>query len=143
MRTFLRFSLICMVYAFILFIVAEGMVNRGRIQDITGYSFEQIDRFILVGTLILVGLLTCLCIYLTKLWLTGRGIALWSVILWFPFWLIFILGFAYLFPNYNQYDNNPASGLIIIGMILFYPLYVGITVALGIAWGNNKQGDEL
>ncbi|WP_233500632.1 MULTISPECIES: hypothetical protein [Paenibacillus] len=47
------------------------------------------------------------------------------MLLWLPYFLLFVFIFAVLFPMTNGGDDpNPATGLILLGMLVLYPFYI-------------------
>ena len=49
----------------------------------------------------------------------------WSVLLWFPYLILFTLIFSLLFPIIDPADQGgPGDGFIILGLLFFYPFYV-------------------
>lgn len=92
-----------------------------------------------IVALVLIFGVTFLNIYLIKIWMKFRLAVFWSMLLWLPYCIVFVLGFAYLFPNNNPVDNNPASGLIIIGATFVYPIFVGFTIGMGKVWSTSRE----
>jgi hypothetical protein len=107
------------------FIPVQLMVNVYRISRLTSWEIGTVN--ILTGVILLIEVVvgSIMLYFLTKKWLNGRKANLWTIILWIPYFVLFIYIFASLFPITNGGDDpNPASGLLIIGGLLVYPFYI-------------------
>jgi len=125
MKYFLKLNAISILYALMVFIPVQLMVNVYRISRLTSLEIGTIN--ILSGVILLIEVIagTITLYFLTKKWLNGRKANLWTIILWIPYFVLFIYVFASLFPiTYGGDDPNPASGLLIIGGLILYPFYI-------------------
>jgi hypothetical protein len=125
MKYLLRLNTISILYALMAFIPVQLMVNVYRISRLTSWEIGTVN--ILTGVILLIEVVigSIMLYFLTKKWLNGRKANLWTIILWIPYFVLFIYIFASLFPITNGGDDpNPASGLLIIGGLLVYPFYI-------------------
>jgi hypothetical protein len=125
MKYLLRLNTISILYALMVFIPVQIMVNVYRISRLTSWEIGTLN--ILTGVILLIEVVvgSIMLYFLTKKWLNGRKANLWTIILWIPYFVLFIYIFASLFPITNGGDDpNPASGLLIIGGLLVYPFYI-------------------
>jgi len=125
MKFFLKLNIVSALYAFALFISIELQVNFYRIWRLTGWQADTLDIVIVV--IHLVGFFSTLFIFyfLISNWLEGRKASYWSVILWFPYLILFVIIFAILFPVTHPGDKPaPVSGLIIMAQLVSYPFYL-------------------
>ena len=124
MKNFMKLNVISILYAIMVFIPIELMINVYRISRLTKWEIETVKN--LTGITLIVQIIggTILIFFLTKKWLEGRNSKFWTAILWVPYWILFIIVFAILFPITNEGDQaNPATGLLVIGGLIIYPLY--------------------
>ncbi|MGP4108888.1 hypothetical protein [Virgibacillus sp. L01] len=125
MKYLLKLNVISMIYALIIFIPVQLIVNVYRIGRLTSWEIGTIN--ILTGVILLIEVTagTIILYLLTKKWLNGRKANLWTIILWIPYFVLFIYVFVTLFLiTYGGDDPNPASGLLIIGGLIVYPFYI-------------------
>ena len=134
MKTFLRLNMLSALYAFVLFISIELQVNFYRIWRLTGWEGNTVNG--VIAAIHIVGfIVTVLLFYfLVRKWFEGRKIGYWSVILWFPYVILFVFTFATLFPMTDRGDSAaPVTGLMIIGQLIIYPFYILVVTAVGSA----------
>lgn len=125
MMYFFRVNAISILYALMVFLPVELTVNVYRINRLTNWRIDTVN--LLTGVMILIEITagSLLLISFTKKWLGRRKANYWTIILWIPYFVLFLYIFASLFPiTYGGDDPNPVSGLIIIGGLLAYPLYI-------------------
>lgn len=140
MKFFLKVHAVSILYALILFIPLELMLNAYRISRLTTWNVGNVN--ILIGCTAIVALLsgTTLIFFLTKKWMGFRKAQFWTVILWAPYFVLFIYLFASLFPMiYGGDVPNPGTGLLIIGALIVYPIYILIINFLGYI-RDDKEG---
>ena len=142
MNFFKKLNVISMMYAFMFFVNVELMLNVYRISRLTGWNLGTVvDTISTVGIAAFI-LCTILFIMLIKSWMVGRKASYWTIILWFPYFILFILIFGLLFPmTYGGDEPNPVSGLIIIGELILYPVYIAILNYVVMNWSNLIKGD--
>ncbi|CAM3325015.1 hypothetical protein FITA111629_15725 [Filibacter tadaridae] len=125
MNTFWKLNVISVLYAVMIFIPIELFINVSRISRLTGWDFDVINKVIGVSAIVSVILLSAFIHYLTKAWLYNRKSSFWSVLLWLPYLILFIFIFASLFPITKPADKGgPGDGILILGCLILYPLYV-------------------
>lgn len=125
MKFFIKLNAVSALYGFILFIAVELMINAYRISRVTGWELGIVTNVSTAIYIIGFILSTALFIIVIKGWSENRKAFFWSIILWFPYFVLFSFLFASLFPINNPADEaGPGAGLIIIGALIFYPVYL-------------------
>ncbi|WP_456274837.1 hypothetical protein [Bacillus sp. AK031] len=125
MNYFLKLNVISILYALMIFIPVQLIVNVYRISRLTSWEISTVNILTAVILLMVVIAGTIMLYFLTKKWLNGRKANFWAIILWIPYFVLLIYIFASLFPlTYGGDDPNPASGLLIIGGLIVYPFYI-------------------
>ena len=125
MGFFLKLNLVSLLYALILFLPLELMLNAYRISRLTTWDIGNVN--ILIGCTTVFTLIsgTILLFFLTKNWMKVRKARFFTVILWVPYFILFVYTFASLFPViYGGDVPNPGTGLLAIGALSVYPIYV-------------------
>ncbi|WP_145997060.1 hypothetical protein [Halobacillus sp. Marseille-P3879] len=123
------------------------IIYRGR-ADIKHWSIKSFNRVDMDATAI-GGLVTFIfgCIAFTILFhrlirrlMENRKASFWSVLLWVPYFLLFVFTFVSLFPITNPSDEPAAAtGLIIIFMVCFYPFYLLVLQVFGTGVGITED----
>ena len=134
MKYFLKLNVVSILYALIIFVPIQLMGNVYRITRLTNWEMGKVN--ILTGLTIIIGIIggTILIHSLTKKWLEGKKANFWTVILWIPYFVLFIYVIASLFPITNGGDApNPVTGLLVLGGLIIYPLYILIINISGMA----------
>lgn len=125
MSYFLKLNVISMLYAFIVFIPFELMLNGYRISRLTEWDLATVNSITNITSLSLFTGGTILIYFLTTKWLEERKVNYVTAILWLPNFVLFVLIFAYVFPiTYGGDEPNPVIGLLTIGGALGYPFYI-------------------
>lgn len=128
---FLKLNLVSLLYGLLFVLPFEFMMNLYRINRLTRWDFETLDKMTYLILLVEAVGGTLLLIYLTKKWLSSRGSSYWTIVLWLPYALLFFFAFAFFLPISNHGDEpNPAIGLLVIGGAIGYPVYVLVVNAL-------------
>jgi len=125
MKFFFRLNFVSILYALFIFIPVELYINIPRITRLMNLESGIVPY--IFGFTIIVEIIagTVLLYQLTKKWLNGRISKFWTVILWLPYFIFFVFGFASFFPSTYAGDNpGPGAGLLLIGGLIFYPLYI-------------------
>ncbi len=121
-----------MLYALIIFIPIRFMGELYRVSRLTGWEFNTVQTigYIVIVIEFIIG--TLLIIFLTRNLLRGRKANFWTVILWVPYFVLFVYIIASLFPITYEGDMlSPGAGFIMIGILMVYPLYVLIINFIG------------
>lgn len=132
MKYFLKLNVVSILYALMVFVLIELMANVYRITRLTNWEIGKVN--ILTRLTIIIGIIggTILIHFLTKKWLGERKASFWTVILWIPYFVLFIYVFANLFPITNGGDApNPVTGFLAIGGLIIYPFYILILSFFG------------
>lgn len=125
MKYFLKLNVVSILYALMAVIPIELMFNVLRISRLTGSDFDTVAKYFGL-TIIVVFILGTIIIYsLTKNWLRSRKANFWTLLLWFPYFILLIYLVASFFPvTYGGDDPGPGAGLIALGGLMVFPIYI-------------------
>ncbi len=119
MSFFLKLNMVSLLYGLIFFLSMALQLNYYRLLRLTGWAGDKLDLFLLVATIFMYRL--------SVTWLGHRRWVYATMILWFPYTVMFTMIFAYLFPISHRGDMPvPVQGLILLVMLGGYPLYIAI-----------------
>ncbi|MGU3472896.1 hypothetical protein ACLBWT_17340 [Paenibacillus sp. D51F] len=141
---FLRLNLISALYALPFTIYFELGANYYRIGRLTGWSRSQM-RLVVEGCPAILWLAVTVLAYAWTRRKFGKKRSRYiSAILWLPYSALFFYAFASFFPITDPGDKpNPAVGLMLLGALLAYPVYVLIVNALApVNWRNQVRETE-
>lgn len=144
MRFFLKLNVVSILYAFMLFVPVELMLNAYRVSRLTGWNLDNL--LIAMSIVVIIGFIssTMFLIFLTKKWMINRKSAFWSMLLWFPYLVIFVFIFVTLFPINNPADQpGPGGGIIILGALILYPFYLLLINVFGTGIGLTEDEYEV
>lgn len=139
MKYFFKLNGLSILYALMIFIPLELMINVYRISRITNWNIGTVNM--LTGITIIVEFIvgTILLFFLTKKWMKGRKSSFGTAILWIPYFVLFVYILASLFPvTYEGDIPSSATGLLAIGALIAFPFYVLIVNSMGITSKRNK-----
>lgn len=103
----------------------ELMLNVYRISRLTGWDIKTTNTINFITILADIILGTIIFYLLTKKWLGRRKLNYITAILWAPYFILFTYILTSLFPITDGGDDpNPVTGLIVIGMLFVYPIYI-------------------
>lgn len=144
MRLLLKLNLLSAVFAFPLFVYFELLGNAYRINRVSGWEWDRINRVTTVYSIAAFILSTFLFIYIVRRWMRGRKARFWSIPASIFYLFLFILIFRSLFPITHPADTpNPASGLIMIGLSILFPLYILVINLFGISENKTDQNKTI
>jgi hypothetical protein len=125
MKYFLKLNIVSALYGFMIFIPLELMFNVYRITRITGLNIGTVNLINGVTTLVSLVVGSIVLFLLKKHWMKGRKANYFTVFLWVPYFVLFIYLFVSLFPiTYGGDTPNPVTGLLAIGAMIVYPIYI-------------------
>ncbi|WP_129692224.1 hypothetical protein [Gottfriedia acidiceleris] len=131
MKYFLKLNIVSALYGFLAFLFINSLLSSEQIQGLTGLNMNLVWNISIgVAILLLIALFVIIPL-LTKKWLECRLWSLFSSVLWFPYFVLFFVLNAFLFPNNNIDDDNFGAGLIMMFFLIFYPVYILITTFIG------------
>jgi hypothetical protein len=125
MKYFSRINLVSMFYALIILIPFELMINSSRISIVTNWNQDSVNisSFIVSLVVFIIGTVTIFLV--TKKWLNGGKLNFWTALLWIPYFVLFVYIIAKSFPPKNiNAVSTPGAGLIAIGMLIAFPIYI-------------------
>lgn len=125
MKYFLKLNTVSILYAIMIFISIELMFNTYRLSRLTGWDLNTVitRSMITIGIVFIIG--TILTIFLSRKWLKGRKANYWTIILWIPYFALFVYSIAKFFPVIDRGDiPNPGVGLVAIGLLISFPIYI-------------------
>lgn len=125
MRTFLKLNFISALYGILFTIPYIISLYLFVIARISGLNFDLISViFLLIFAILYVAAIFGFY-FLTKKWMEGNPVRFWSVILWFPYFMLFTLIADGLLPEISEQDKlSGGGGFIILAFMLFYPIYI-------------------
>jgi hypothetical protein len=132
MKHFIKLNVVSILYALMIFVPIQLMGNVYRISRLTSCNIGTVHT--LGSVIIVAGFIfgSILLFLLTKKWLKGRKANFWAVILWVPYFVLFVYIIASLFPiTYDGDAPNPATGLFAIGALIIFPIYILIINFIG------------
>ncbi|WHY21499.1 hypothetical protein QNH28_11160 [Paenibacillus sp. G2S3] len=139
MKYFIKLNALSTIYAFMLFVVIELLVNIYRISRISGLELDKVNNLLHIFIFVLFIFFSIGFVWMTKKYLSGNKSMYFTTILWFPYLVLFINLFAAWFPITEAADKPvPVTGLIIIGAMIIYPFYI---VMINIIESINFKSD--
>lgn len=140
MKQFWKLNAVSMLYALMIAIPVELMVNVYRISRVANLEIGTVNSLTGIILLLEVTLGTLLFYRLIQKWLGRKNSNYWTVILWLPYFVLYLYGFATLFPiSYGGDMPNPASGLVIIAGLFIYPFYILILTSAALPIDYEKK----
>lgn len=141
MKQFFKLNAMSMLYALMIFVPVELMVNVYRISRLTGWELATVNTIINVTIMVELVVGTIIFLLLTKRFLNQNKSNYITVILWLMYYYLFIKIFAHLFPiTYGGDQPNPVTGLLIIGAMIIFPIYIAVINFVG---SNLISGSRL
>lgn len=124
MKFFIKLNTISALYALALFIAIELIINVSPISELTGWKWDHV--YILIAVICVLGLLlsTLIFISLTKKWLIGSKKIYWSLVLWVPYFILFLSFFTVIVPLNSGVTLFPRFSLLIFGSGILFPVYI-------------------
>ncbi|OCA87940.1 hypothetical protein A8F94_08925 [Bacillus sp. FJAT-27225] len=125
MNDILKLNAISILYAFIILIPIELMLNTYRIDRLTGMDSQTVSTITDIAGLIIAIAGGFLAYFFSKKWLGQRKIRFWSILLWLPYFALFQYIIGALFPITHGGDEISAgAGLLALGVMFLFPLYI-------------------
>ncbi|MBT2288792.1 hypothetical protein J7E73_06500 [Paenibacillus albidus] len=121
-----------LLYALMLFMQVQLALNVYRISRITGWKLEKVNQWVTIAILVLFVLFSAAFVYLTNRYMQSSKKRYFTAVLWFPYFVVLVMGARSLWPMSDPGDKPaPVQGLLVIGALLVYPLYILGINALG------------
>lgn len=125
MSYFLKLNVVSMMFALVMFVPAELLINVYRLNRLTGLDFGVIEIATLLINVIILVSVSWLIVRLNSRWLGIRKANYWTILLWFPYFILFTMLFSYFFPITNRGDApNPVTGLMLLMGFICMPIYI-------------------
>ncbi|SEF46867.1 hypothetical protein [Paenibacillus sp. UNC499MF] len=136
MNLFLKLNGISAGYAFICLVFGQCLLYGMSVVKPLGLSHSASSKIVVGGAFFLAGLLTLLCMRMTKNWMQGRMLAFWAVVLWFPYWILFSAVMEALFPG-----EDHAYVVYVMTLILtpFYPIFTATAIGISALWHESAE----
>lgn len=122
---FLKLNIISILYALLLFISVEFMMNVVSIGNLTSEQATIVNTMTIITFLVVVFGAGLTLIFPIRKWFSNQKIKFWTAVLWMPYFALFVFAFTQSFPLINgPLPENPVILWVLAGTILFYPLYI-------------------
>ncbi|MCR2805562.1 hypothetical protein [Paenibacillus soyae] len=137
MKTFWKLNGLSALFSLFPFIGIEMYLNVYRLSRLTGRTVEQVELWAEYGFILGSVLFSILFIWLTNRIGKGRLVSFFSVVMWVPYFVLFVYILATWYPMTDPADDpGPAAGLVAMGGLIAYPFYLAVIVALSLAIGR-------
>jgi len=131
LKYFLKLNVVSAIYGFLALLFIDPLISSEQIQGLTGLNLKLIWNISIGVSIILLIALIVIIPLLTKKWLECRVWSLFTSVLWFPYFVLFLVLTGFLFPNNNLDDDNFGAGIIMMFFFIFYPVYILNTTFIG------------
>ena len=122
---FLKLDIISILYALILFVPVEFMLNVSNVGNLTTEQATIVNSMTIITFLVIVLGAGVTLIFPTKKWFGNRKIRLWTAVLWIPYFILFLYVFTKAFPAIaGAMPTNPVISWALIGTLIIYPFYI-------------------
>jgi len=135
-NAFLKLNGISAGYACVCLVFGQCLLYGMSVVKPLGMSHSASLKIVVGGAFFLAGLLTLLCMRMTKIWMKGRMLAFWAVVLWFPYWLLFSVVMAALFPGE---DHVYVIYVMTLLLTPFYPIFVATAIGISALWHGSAK----
>jgi hypothetical protein len=140
MKHFIKLNIVSILYALMIFVPIQLMGNVYRISRLTGWNIGAVIK--LGSVTIVVGFIfgSILLFLLTRKWLKDRKSNFWTVVLWIPYFILFVYIISSLFPiTYEGDSPNPVTGFLAMGALIILPIYILIINFIGYESNDNSN----
>lgn len=125
MKFFIKLNIVSALFGFVIFVGIELMLNVYRISRWTGLEVGTVSNLETIFILVMVISSALLFPRLIRYWLMRRKSSYFTVLLWIPYYHLFIYLFRITLPMTNPGDDpNSATGLMMIAAIFLYPFFL-------------------
>lgn len=115
------------------------MLNATRMVRLTNWSSNFVYLFIILIYIISIFNIYFIAYILISKWIKIRKSNYWSILLWVPYFIILISFFAEYFPITNRGEiPPPIVGLIVIGLIILYPVFLILIITSSHSFISNN-----
>ncbi|MGL4820837.1 MAG: hypothetical protein ACRC5C_12775 [Bacilli bacterium] len=135
MNYFLRLNIISAIYALMFLIPVELILNGYTL--IMDYNFGPTSFFIALLIEVCIG--TLIVLKLQTMWFRFRKSNFWTMILWLPYFILFLPISGFLFPTLiPEVDPSPGTGFVLLAGFVAFPIYI-LFVNLIFYWQAMQQ----
>ncbi|NQD68551.1 hypothetical protein HP456_21820 [Bacillus haikouensis] len=139
MNYFFKINVVSMLYALLLFIPIELMINVNRISRLVDLDVHTVNDYSFAASMIVFVSGTFFLFLITKKWLKGVRANFWTALLWIPYFVFFVYVLAASFPVKSMGDmSSPGAGLVGLALLIMFPFYI-----LLVNYFNYMNKDEL
>ncbi|MHA6252794.1 hypothetical protein [Oceanobacillus sp. CAU 1775] len=124
---FLKLNFISIMYALILFVPIEFMLNVSSIGNLTDEQATIVNTMTIITFLVIVLGAGITMLFPTKKWFGDKKIKRWTTILWVPYFALFVYVFTKAFPTIaGVMPTNSIISWALIGTLIIYPFYISL-----------------
>ncbi|WP_146825019.1 hypothetical protein [Alicyclobacillus suci] len=129
MKRLFKVNIVSAVYGFLFFIAFELIANGYRISRLGAWDGRNVFHLIYLFDFIVLPLLLAIFLYAKNKF---KYSSYWSIILWAPYTVIFMISFGQIFPlTYRGDSTGPGFGFIMALLFVFYIAYMFIMNFIG------------
>ncbi|MCF3944048.1 hypothetical protein [Oceanobacillus alkalisoli] len=122
---FVRLNIISILYALILFVPVEFMLNVTNISNLTGEQTRLVNIMATITFLVIVLGAGLTLLFPTKKWFGQDKMKSWAALLWIPYFALFVFIFTQAFPAIAApIPTNQTILWVLAGTLIFYPFYI-------------------
>lgn len=122
---FLKLNIISILYALVLFVPVEFMLNVSNVGNLTSEQATIVNAMTIITFLVIVLGAGITIIFPTKKWFGDKKIRIWAAVLWIPYFILFLYVFTKAFPAIaGTMPTNPVISWALIGTLIIYPFYI-------------------
>ncbi|SFM27637.1 hypothetical protein [Salibacterium qingdaonense] len=136
----MKLNILSLLYGCMTAVPCLLLYNTYRIDNLIGFNTGTQDIIFIIVTLIVYILGAVSGLYLTVTWLKNRIISMWTVLLWFPYCLIILRTFGWIFPITNEgLVPGPGGGFTLMGIFILSIIYLFF---INIPWISKRIVEE-
>ncbi|WP_298834575.1 hypothetical protein [uncultured Planococcus sp.] len=139
MKNFIRLNLISFIYSISILVPIELTINVLRISRLTNLDIDTVSILSLLVVIFVFLVSSIGIVFVIRKWTEVPKWVHFSVILWFPYFILLVFIGTSLFPATNLEDIPSAgTGLLALGMLVAFPAYIIFTNHLAISKAQSK-----
>lgn len=139
MQFFIKLNLFSIFLGLFLLMLIKLLLNTYRISRVLSWDLNKVNISLSVIYVIIFIAFPFIISFLITKWLKKNKYNYWSVLL-FPYFYIFFEAFVYFFPIVDKGEiPPPIIGLITILIIIFFPIYLLLSIYISHKKEPNKK----